>query len=1074
MRFRILFGFLFFVSLLTVFAQDGQIDSSFGVNGRFVHSGHFYGELANSIVTLRDGSFVFSVLHNNYSRPAYGKITNTGQADSSFGENGLLSLFGEWARANFVTLQSSDRIIIAYSDDLSIIVSRYSSTGNIDSSFGVNGRARILFPQQSPVLKSIVVDKSDRIVICTSLKISNNPSIGISRLNKDGIIDQSFGDVGHLIHSAPGFSLTPNDMELAEDYGILITGSGVLRSANRSYFYTLKLLESGNPDNSFGTGGVVKYSHTGNSTATVVKVQPDGKVLVGGYFITQPYERGPFMMIRYLPSGEPDTQFGKSGLVLTDFSGNSDVLNDLIILQDGKIVAGGISLVRSGAFFVKTRALARYLPDGRTDSNFGRDGILPLQVFTKDEQIMTLALQSDMKLIVAGSGVQNNTSLPAVYRYLTGASQLSITNIPVNQFMTVGSNQPINWSAGTASFVRLEFSSDGGSVWSVIPGAEMLPASDESFLWRVPNTPSDLCFIKIVEAANPSSFFQSHSFRIVAPAILIPVPEDTCWLDSDLDGYATNTLDASHASIENTEITGYRWYLNGELVDTNQAAVFTLTTGSHEITLVLLNDMAIGVSKQIRVMVVGSNHRFGQSITAPVSQLGNTYYLSSFNSKLFRIDSSGNILNTYITRGRNHSAFSISRTDNVYISADNRMTYRFDAGLLLNWELLVGDNVKATPVVDDQDSSLYLVTANGVVQVLRGTHGNFRWSYNTERPVTATPLLVKSQDETLLLVGTQMGPGKPPLLLALKDSGAGGTMLWSKVVSGGIQGGLAFRTQGSQSMVYFATGDGYLYRVKWDGHSEDDWKVNLGSPVNNASPVIDSAGIIYVGTSAGYLLGFDPFFTSISQPVRQFFAGSEIATTPAIGRDGKLYFGTKGGRFFALKHAGDSLDIHWSLKTGVPFYSPALVSESGLVMNGSGNGVLYVMRNPDYQQSAQSHNLPQWPTFAGNNKRNRIAYLDPTSVDDGNDIPLDFTLQQNYPNPFNPVTEISYSLPVQTFVQLHVFDILGNKVETLVSNQQQPGHYTVQFHSKGLSSGVYFYQMKTTHFSAVKKMVVLK
>lgn len=1074
MRFRILIGLLFLLGSLPVLGQDGQIDSSFGVNGRFVYTGYYFGEVANSVIILKDGAFVLSILPNNYSRPAYVKFSKTGQVDSSFGENGVLSLFGAWARANFVKLQSSDRIIIAYSDDYSVNVSRYSFSGKIDSSFGVNGKARIPFSQQSPVLKSIVVDKSDRILISTSLKISNVLSIGISRLTANGTIDQSFGTEGHVIHSAPNFNLTPNDMECGSDYSIFITGKGLFRSDNKNYFYTLKLLESGNLDPSFGTGGVATFSHTGNSTATVVKLQPDGKVLVGGYFITQPYERGPFMMIRYLASGEHDTQFGNSGLVLTDFSGNSDIMNDLIILQDGKIVAGGVSLVRNGAFLVKARALTRYLPDGKTDSNFGRDGILPLQAFAKDEQILALAQQSDMKLIVVGSGMHNNTSLPAVYRYFTGASQLSITSLPMNQLMVVGSSQVINWKAGGSSFVRLELSVDGGSSWSVIPGAELLPASDETFLWRVPNTPSEMCFLKIVDAINPSMFFQSHSFRIGAPAIFIPLPQDTCWLDTDLNGYETNVIDAAQCSIANAEITGYRWYMNGELVDTNQAPAFTLTTGSHEITLTLLNDMALGVSRIIHIMVAGSNKQFGAVITGPVSQSDDNYYVSSKNSTLFRIDSIGNVINSFSTRGKQHSAISISKSNKIFIGSDNRHTYCFDADVIPVWSRNTGDIVKATPIADDQDSSLYLINTNGFVQVLGSQNGSFRWSYNTERSITATPLLVKSQEESILIIGTLSGPNNPPILLALKDVQTGGELLWSKEVSGGIQGGLAFRTDGLQSMVYFATGDGYLYRIRWDGYNEDNWKVFLGSSVQNASPVLDSAGRVYIGTTAGYMLGFEPYFTTSSQPLLSFFAGSEITTTAAIGAAGNLYFGTKGGRFFALKATGDSLSLHWSLNAKSPFTSPALVTENGLVMNGADNGILYVMQEPEYQQAALTPYHAYWGTFAGNNKRNRIACLDPTSVHESEDIPAEFSLFQNYPNPFNPVTEISYTLPMTTFVQLHIFDILGNRIETLVSKTQQPGHYSLQFDGTKLSSGVYFYQVVTAQYTAVKKMVVLK
>jgi len=88
--------------------------------------------------------------------------------------------------------------------------------------------------------------------------------------------------------------------------------------------------------------------------------------------------------------------------------------------------------------------------------------------------------------------------------------------------------------------------------------------------------------------------------------------------------------------------------------------------------------------------------------------------------------------------------------------------------------------------------------------------------------------------------------------------------------------------------------------------------------------------------------------------------------------------------------------------------------------------------------------------------------------------PKEFVLYQNYPNPFNPKTVISYQLPVTGNVTLKVFDILGNEVTTLVNEEKQPGVYEVEFNSKELSSGIYFYQLKSGSFSSIKKMILLK
>ncbi|MDH7527361.1 MAG: T9SS type A sorting domain-containing protein [Ignavibacteria bacterium] len=88
----------------------------------------------------------------------------------------------------------------------------------------------------------------------------------------------------------------------------------------------------------------------------------------------------------------------------------------------------------------------------------------------------------------------------------------------------------------------------------------------------------------------------------------------------------------------------------------------------------------------------------------------------------------------------------------------------------------------------------------------------------------------------------------------------------------------------------------------------------------------------------------------------------------------------------------------------------------------------------------------------------------------------DFELNQNYPNPFNPVTKIRYTLKETNPVMIKLYDIVGREVATLVNEVKDAGEYEVELDAGrlGLSSGVYFYQMKAGEFTSIKKMVVLK
>ena len=89
-------------------------------------------------------------------------------------------------------------------------------------------------------------------------------------------------------------------------------------------------------------------------------------------------------------------------------------------------------------------------------------------------------------------------------------------------------------------------------------------------------------------------------------------------------------------------------------------------------------------------------------------------------------------------------------------------------------------------------------------------------------------------------------------------------------------------------------------------------------------------------------------------------------------------------------------------------------------------------------------------------------------------IPTEFGLSQNYPNPFNPSTMISYQVPVAAMVQIAVFNSIGEKVGMLVNEVKEPGYYEVTWNASAMPSGVYFFRINASEFTAVKKMMLTK
>jgi hypothetical protein len=95
-------------------------------------------------------------------------------------------------------------------------------------------------------------------------------------------------------------------------------------------------------------------------------------------------------------------------------------------------------------------------------------------------------------------------------------------------------------------------------------------------------------------------------------------------------------------------------------------------------------------------------------------------------------------------------------------------------------------------------------------------------------------------------------------------------------------------------------------------------------------------------------------------------------------------------------------------------------------------------------------------------------------VEDETTVPTEYSLFQNYPNPFNPTTTINYSIPIQSFVVLKVYDILGMEIVTLVNEEKPAGNYKIEFDATNLSSGIYFYRSQAGKYISVKKMILLR
>ncbi|NNE34577.1 MAG: T9SS type A sorting domain-containing protein, partial [Rhodothermales bacterium] len=147
---------------------------------------------------------------------------------------------------------------------------------------------------------------------------------------------------------------------------------------------------------------------------------------------------------------------------------------------------------------------------------------------------------------------------------------------------------------------------------------------------------------------------------------------------------------------------------------------------------------------------------------------------------------------------------------------------------------------------------------------------------------------------------------------------------------------------------------------------------------------------------------------------------------------------------------------------------------TGLGATPGRNRTVYIKPNPDgtwpssYDIGAQSF----MPTGALPFEDNPAFSVGVEPVD--GELPASITLKKNFPNPFNPTTTFEYAITASQKVQLHVYDVIGRRVATLVNGVQPANTYRVNFDAADLASGTYFYRLETADKVITRSMVLLK
>ncbi len=603
--------------------------------------------------------------------------------------------------------------------------------------------------------------------------------------------------------------------------------------------------------------------------------------------------------------------------------------------------------------------------------------------------------------------------------YSTSAAVLGLTSPNGGEVYPVGSTQNITWSSSNVTNVKLEYSTNNGSTYTVI--AASLPASSGTYSWNVPATPSTQCLVRVSDAANPAVNDVSDApFTIGQPAAgWVSVTSGTTGDIWGIDWVDANTvwISASNGDVKRSTDGGNTFIAAGNAGD-----------GAYSIA---------ALSGLTAVVATGPSS--GNGVIKRTTDGGATWtqvYTASgawFNF----ID---NVSSTTLWA----QSDPIGGNFHIVKSTDGGAT----------WSL--ASNLPAAPAsnVFGANNSFYRIGgtawfgcggASGATQANRvyksTTAPDGPWTFGTTTAQFSGSLAFSAVNGNGV-VGFWSNTS------TINRTTNGGTSFTAQSTSIGGPGGFDYIA--GTDMVFAATTTG-LFRSTNNGVN---WSAeNIPTGVFNLQQVKFYNNDITKGLCTG---AAGVVLRSQLQPV------IPVELTSFTASSGNNY-----------------VELRWttsSERNNRGFEVQKNINGEWITLgfvNGRGTSTEIVNYSftDDYSENSfagtVSYRLRQID-FDGRAEYSSVVALE---VDFS---AKEYLLEQNYPNPFNPSTTISFAIPANAKVRLAVFDQLGREVAVLVNETLNAGRHSVEFNAQNLSSGVYYYTISADKFTATRKLLLMK
>lgn len=390
--------------VLARFNENGNPDFSFNSTGAFVDTNYSSGY---AVMRQGDGKLLVAGYR---SGNCVMRFNDDGTPDTGFGTGGKLNIPGASQLTAFATqfgngsVLQPDLYLVGGTGSVNsqpvIIVARFDSDGILDTSLNGTGVASVNAGASAHLNAMFItgVTFNRRILLAGSVRVSGLDRFMAAKLTLGGTLDGNFGNGGMTTTTAGPGNNTPYNAIL-QSGGLLMTGQVNPMNYYDNDFVLVRFnTGTGALDtNFFGTGVLLHNVGNLQATAKAVAVQNDGKMIVAGSAFYGPYSQ--MTLVRLNPDGSRDSGFGIGGKVMNDVGGQSSEADAVALQSDGRILIAGSAY--DGKY--SSVLVGRFLTNGVPDSSFGTNGFTITRVGTNSSFGVTIRLQSDGKILVGGS-----------------------------------------------------------------------------------------------------------------------------------------------------------------------------------------------------------------------------------------------------------------------------------------------------------------------------------------------------------------------------------------------------------------------------------------------------------------------------------------------------------------------------------------------------------------------------------------------------------------------------------------------------------------------------------------------